>query len=251
MTVANVLHRAWRATFGPAPPMELALLSAGTHLWPREGTSLLELVTVYAHEPWGHHPSCVHPTLVTVAQRVNDLTSDARRRNLAAFVPWLAGTATTDPQVAAAVAVVCLDRALPLASAATRGELVSGADTAAMLRVAERPRGWNDSRHVHAHQRHLTVPVSHAVTLIASAADTPAGRDETLWHLLAQCVGAARERLGLVAADLRRPDVAPGVMRVRREWVLEDGADWRTVMCLPVDDIEHYRVFGDHRYSST
>jgi hypothetical protein len=231
--------------------MDLELLSAGTHMWPREGTSLLELVTVYAHEPWGHHPLCVHPTLATVAQRVNDLTTDAARRNLAALVPWLAGTDTTDPQVAAAVAGVCLDRALPLATAATRGELVSGADIVAALRIMDRPRGWNGTRHVHAHERHLTEPVSVAVAVIANASDASARRDDMLWQLLAQCVDAAREQLGLAPVDVERPDVAPSVMRVRREYVHEDGADWLTVMCLPADDGEHYRIFGDHRYPGT
>jgi hypothetical protein len=231
--------------------MDLELLSAGTHMWPREGTSLLELVTVYAHEPWGHHPLCVHPTLVTVAQRVNDLTSDAARRHLVAFVPWLAGTDSTDPRVAAAVAGVCLDRALPFATAATRGELVNGADIVAALRVMDRPRGWNGNRHMHAHERHLTVPVAIAVTVIANASDSSARRDHTLWQLLAHCVDAAREQLGLGAAEVERADVAPGMMRVRREYVHEEGADWRTVMCLPVDDVEHYRIFGDHRYPGT
>jgi hypothetical protein len=220
-------------------------------MWPREGTSLLELVTVYAHEPWSHHPLCVHPTLATVAQSVNDLTTEQGRRDLVAFVPWLAGTDTNDPQVAAAVAGVCLDWSLPLANAASRAELVTGADIAATLRVMERPRGWNDTRRVHAHERHLTVPVTLGVAVIANAADASARRDDTLWRLLAQCTDAARARLGLAEAEVKRPDVAPGVMRVRREYVLEDGADWPTVMCLPADDVEHYRVFGEHHYQGT
>jgi hypothetical protein len=250
MTVGSTLARAWRAAFGPAPPTDLVLGCAGTHMWPRQGTSLVELVTVYAHEPWSHHPLCVDATLTVVAQRVNDLTTDARRGDLAAFVPWLAGTRTDDPHVPAAVASVCLNQALPVAGEEARDELVAGADIAAGLRVAE-PHGWNDNRHVHAQERHLAGPVALAVTAIARAADGAVRRDEVLWQLLADCVDAARAQFGQGPADVSRLDVAPRMMRVRREWVLEDGADWRTVMCLPVDDVEHYRVFGDHRYPGT
>jgi hypothetical protein len=220
-------------------------------MWPREGTSLLELVTVYAHERWGHHPLCVDATLATVAQRVNDLTSDANRPGLVAFVPWLAGTVTTDPRVPAAVATVCLNQALPLATGASRDELVAGAGIAATLRVTERPQGWNGSRHVHAHERHLAGPVSAAVGIIARGADRATRRDDVLWQLLSACVDAARTQLGQPSADLARPEVAPRLMRVRREWVLEDGGDWRTVVCIPVDDVEHFRMFGDHRYPGT
>ncbi len=93
------------------------MLGRGRHTHPRQGASLLELVAVYAHEPWSIYPPSVNGALTTAAQAVNDHTSDRGRRQLIPLVPLLAETGGRDLKASCAVATICMDAALDLADA--------------------------------------------------------------------------------------------------------------------------------------
>jgi hypothetical protein len=89
-----------------------ATLSAGQHLSSEDGLCLMELVSIAAHERWSDHPCCTHPLLAHLARRVNDVTSDLKRAELAGLVPTLVWANTDDPQAYARIAAECTRVAL-------------------------------------------------------------------------------------------------------------------------------------------
>lgn len=78
-------------------PSELPLLRRGRHQDPREGSCLMEYVSVLAGERFSDRPRCTPPVLAWLAQRVNDGVSDTARTELVLRAPLLARACTADP----------------------------------------------------------------------------------------------------------------------------------------------------------
>src|ERR671937_484831 len=99
------------------PPELIPILSRGRHRNPRKGACFMELASFLAGERWSDHPTCTHPLLAAVARLVNDNTSDAGRRRLAALIPSVIGLTGTDLRIDARIALHCATMALPVVSA--------------------------------------------------------------------------------------------------------------------------------------
>ena len=68
-------------------------LQSGNHDDPTEGHCLLEVVSLFAGEPFGDHPHCVDLVLAEFGRSWNDgLRSDAEREQLKRYIPLLPGT---------------------------------------------------------------------------------------------------------------------------------------------------------------
>lgn len=89
------------------PPTGLPVLQKGRHMSPEDGACLMEYVSVLAGESFSDHPRCVHPLLVRLAWRINDLTGDEIRSQLPDLAPRLVGTAVDNRLVAPAVVAAC------------------------------------------------------------------------------------------------------------------------------------------------
>ena len=89
-----------------------AVLSAGAHLSPEEGASLMEVVSVAPGQPWSDEPACTHPLVAHLARLVNDTLSDSARRDLLPLVPLLSVASNEDPRTYAQVAHTCTGYAL-------------------------------------------------------------------------------------------------------------------------------------------
>jgi hypothetical protein len=85
----------------------MELLARGAHADPSGGGNVLELASVLAGEPWSTRPPSVHPALAVVADIVNDLLTDDRRRLLTPLAPWLLGTNSHDVRPWPALVKVC------------------------------------------------------------------------------------------------------------------------------------------------
>src|SRR5689334_14593533 len=72
-------------------PDGLPVLSRGKHRSPRRGACFMEFASFLAGESWSDHPACTHPLLAQLARRVNDLTGDAGRQELAPLIPSVVG----------------------------------------------------------------------------------------------------------------------------------------------------------------
>lgn len=93
-------------------PELVPVLSPGRHRTPRKGACLMELTSHLAGEEWTDHPRTTHPLLGEVARRVNDLTGDDARQQLALLAPDLVGLHPRDPRFTALVARECALAAL-------------------------------------------------------------------------------------------------------------------------------------------
>ena len=240
------LRRAWdaeiRAGLGS---LDVPLLARGRHKRPREGASLLELVAIYAHEPWGDCPACVDRTLATAARAVNDLTSDWGRRDLISLTPFLAGTGVNDQRVDCAAAIACLQAALPCADADRRRSFTAALDDAfAASAVAPSRKRWRTAARARARMRRLGVEVRKAVAAVAEAEPDVTTRDASLQRLLVDATNAARRVLGLPALETSSFVQVPDRIQVLKHWTTEPGCDWLSLVCVPDGDAEHQRVFG-------
>ena len=99
------------------PPELIPILSRGKHRSPRQGACFMELVSFLAGERWSDHPACTHPLLAAVARDVNDYTSNAGRPRLAELIPSVIGLTGEDLHIDARIALMCAQRALPVAAA--------------------------------------------------------------------------------------------------------------------------------------
>jgi hypothetical protein len=99
------------------PPDVFPILSRGKHRNARKGACFMEMASFLAGERWSDHPTCTHPLLAAVARLVNDNTSDAGRRRLAALIPSVIGLTGTDLHIDARIALHCAAMALPVVSA--------------------------------------------------------------------------------------------------------------------------------------
>ena len=68
-------------------------LENGSHTSPDQGACLLEVVSLFAKEPFSDHPACVSPVLRDFGISLNDRWDDATRQELKQFIPLLPGTA--------------------------------------------------------------------------------------------------------------------------------------------------------------
>lgn len=69
-------------------------LDLGSHKSADEGHCLLEVVSMFADEPFTDSPRCVSPYLRSFGIRLNDRATVERRQDLKQFIPLLVGTAT-------------------------------------------------------------------------------------------------------------------------------------------------------------
>ena len=238
------VRQAWHALTSANLAVEVVpLLARGKHKRPRQGASLLELVAVYAHEPWSSYPPSVNRALATAAQAVNDHTSDGARRHLIPLVPFLAETGGSDPNVSYAVATVCLDAALPLIDAKVGQRLRAVKEDVAQWEASVNSR-TRFGAYAPAHSHRMDVAISQAVAAVAAAEPQPAPRAASLRTLLVAATTAARQARGLAAATPSISLAEPDHIRVITQWVAEPGCDWRSLICLPAGEAEHTRVFG-------
>ncbi len=219
-------RQAWHALSAPDLVVEdVPLLARGRHAHPRQGASLLELVSVYAQEPWSIYPPSVNRALATAAQAVNDHTSDRGRRHLIPLVRFLAETGGGDPNASYAVATVWLDAALHLADAKVSRRFRAVEDDAAVWEATvNRPRRFGVHRPAHLHR--MDTAIGQAVAAVAAAEPDPATRDASLRRLLVAATTAARRARGLSDAAPAISVVEPEHIRVVRQWVAEPGCDW-------------------------
>jgi hypothetical protein len=68
-------------------------LDNGAHSSPTDGHCLLEVVSMFADEPFTDHPQCVSPVLTNFGISLNDRWDDEQRQKLKVFIPLLPGTA--------------------------------------------------------------------------------------------------------------------------------------------------------------
>src|SRR4051812_33649604 len=68
-------------------------LAKGSHSSPQQGACLLEVVSMFANEPFSDHPACVSPVLRNFGINLNDQWGGAQRQKLVPFIPRLVGTA--------------------------------------------------------------------------------------------------------------------------------------------------------------
>jgi hypothetical protein len=67
-------------------------LDKGFHSSPASGHCLLEVVSMFADEPFTDSPACVSTVLQTYGTRLNDVLPDGRRQELKKYIPLLPGT---------------------------------------------------------------------------------------------------------------------------------------------------------------
>lgn len=97
----NDLEEKWadeysRLQYGPVDPDEVTL-HKGLHDDPSEGHCLLEVVSMFAGEPFSDSPDCVCPVLAEFGRSWNDgLTDNAAREQLRQYIPRLVGTKSTE-----------------------------------------------------------------------------------------------------------------------------------------------------------
>lgn len=91
-------------------------LSAGAHRSPRRGACFMEFASYLAGERWSDHPDCTDPVLAALARAVNDSLSDARRDDIATYIPRVIGLRGDDSVVGLIVALRAGVEALPVAS---------------------------------------------------------------------------------------------------------------------------------------
>ena len=96
----NDLEEKWadeysRLQYGPCDPEEFTL-DKGAHDDPSDGHCLLEVVSMFAGEPFSDSPRCVCPVLAAFGRAWNDgLPDNAAREQLRQYIPRLVGTRST------------------------------------------------------------------------------------------------------------------------------------------------------------
>lgn len=101
-------------------------LGVGRHRTPRQGASLMELVSYLAGERWTDRPRCTHPMLAALARAVNDATTDEARPLLARLAPSLVDLVSDDPHWEVEIALRAATAALPAASGERQKALAVG-----------------------------------------------------------------------------------------------------------------------------
>ncbi|WP_328996031.1 hypothetical protein OG394_15370 [Kribbella sp. NBC_01245] len=171
----------------------------------RQSPCLLELVSKLAREPWTDHPSCVHPTLGSIARAVHDHSSISGRLALREFAPAFVNTAHAGFGTSARLVALCVSNAL----ASPRSDLISN-DERRRLELARRtalflmegkpalagPARWwfpvLDRVGLSEPFYRTYVSTEHAAEAVAVTAKAAgAGRDAQLRRLLKLCLSSA------------------------------------------------------------
>lgn len=121
--------------------MPAAELSVGSHLDPDVGVCLMEAVSRFAGLPWSDEPACTHPLVAHLARLANDVSSDAGRQQLVAFVPRLAA-ARGDDAGYARVAKACAEAAWGWHRSLLLAHLIRLADGQIRRDLTGREVGW-------------------------------------------------------------------------------------------------------------
>ncbi len=75
--------------------LETLSLDKGSHSNPESGFCLLEVVSMFANEPFGDHPQCVCPVLAAFGRSWNDSLPNNQRQRLKQYIPRLLNTRST------------------------------------------------------------------------------------------------------------------------------------------------------------
>lgn len=215
------------------------LLGRGAHTDPRHGCNVLELASVLAGERWSTSPLSVHPALATVAQTVNDLLTDDRKRLLVPLAPWLPGTNSADPRIWPAVASACIRAALAS---------VSGPDQPRILAELNRAREWfvrassasggRREQRTRRRDRQWVMDVSRSALLQMAASADPEAADAALCQALVECINQCRRLAGEEAVDPLLPLAdCPQRLQVRPRTVWSPGCDWMEQGYQPITDL--------------
>lgn len=207
----------------------MELLGRGAHTNPRHGSSILELASVLAGEPWSTCPEAVHPALAAAADTVNDLMTDDRRRLLAPLAPWLPGTNSADPRIWPAVASVCIQAATPSVPEPDLSRLLADLDRArtwiAEIDSPRRSRRHGDQSRRRDRRWAMRASCSALARLAASA--NPEDADAALYQALVDCINECRRLAGKEAVDPRLPLAdCPRALLVQLRAMWSPGCDW-------------------------
>lgn len=211
-------------------PEYMPVLSRGAHSGPSKGACIMEYVSFIAGEEWSDTPSCTHPVLALVAQRINDGLSEADRHMLLPLLPRLMGTnagkddnalsvrlavwaarqaahLNTDPRVMAAIEAAeawtfnpAFDAAPAVADAVKATHSAVNTDTVAAYAAADAARAA-------AYSSHADFYAAHAIRYASrSTSHTAAERVEFLADLITEYdrLTGRTEHPTVTEADLRR-----------------------------------------------
>lgn len=178
-------------------PTVVPILSAGQHRTPQQGGCFMEIAALLAGERWSDHPGCTHPVLAAVARAVNDRTGDAGRAELAPLIPWVIGTATSDPRLGPLLVARCVRAALEAGTSQQREELARALRTAEQLVAGGRQ--WLGTRRSYLHTA-APRAVNRAVSCLATATEPES--DGALRALLLVAIVDARALCGLEPGGL-------------------------------------------------
>lgn len=204
------------------------LLGRGPHTDPRHGCNVLELASVLAGERWSSSPQSVHPALATVAEAVNDLLTDDRKRLLVPLAPWLPGTNSADPRIWPAVASACIRAALASAPGPDQPVLLAELNRAqGWLAVAGSASGGRRGHRTRRRDRRWMMDVSRSALLRVASSSEPDTADAALCQALVECINECRRLAGEQAVDPLLPLAdCPRRLLVRPRAVWTPGCDW-------------------------
>lgn len=185
----------------------------------------MEVTATLAGGRWTAAPRCVDPLLAALARAVNDCSSDAGRRGLLRFAPWLIGLAPGD--------AFAMEAALGgLAGRVLLGRLdaVGSGRVAARLATLRRTAGTS----VRARWRRRRQAAG-LVRLATRSLRRDVDADVLLAGLLADAVNATRCLVGLPALSMAPGDaVFPLTLPVQVEVRYPDGAESMYYHCTAV-----------------
>lgn len=191
-------------------PEHLPLLSRGAHANPDEGACLMEYVALLAGQPFSDRPRCTHPLLARIARRVNDISSEAARSELAPLAPQLVGTASGHPGVAPALVLCCAEAALRADPSAVRLRRHARRARRRLARVEQQGSRGRWVRMSATCYRHgwAEPDIEDALAVLV---DCSSGRqrDELLRQLLVDATAACRRFAQPATADDRPPQPVP------------------------------------------
>ncbi|MBX7265764.1 hypothetical protein KIF24_06825 [Micromonospora sp. Llam7] len=165
------------------------VLMRGSHIHPAKGGCLVELSSTLPGGPWTACPAHLDRALVTLAQVVNDATSDERRLNLIGLVPWLVGLRLENSdRTGPLIAILAARESLRHADRATGERLKS-----AVAMLSEKGAG-GVGRWKGLWRRRL---VHRTIRLAVSAYSESQESDEALRGLLVDAINFVRELDGL------------------------------------------------------
>jgi hypothetical protein len=182
----------------------MELLARGAHADPSGGGNVLELASVLAGEPWSTRPPSVHPALAVVADIVNDLLTDDRRRLLTPLAPWLLGTNSHDVRPWPALVKVCDQAAASIGGQNPEPLAAPDAEREGLAQVSS-PRGGRRGPRADRRDRRRLDRALWSVQLSAAGSVNRDDADAALCQVLLDCINECRRLAGEQAVDPRLP----------------------------------------------